>query len=79
MDNELLQSILKFMDEEAKKPRGGQRDGSGRKKIMEGVKTCSFNLRLPKPVVDLIDDNFRNRAEFIRQAIKEKLIRERLV
>ena len=60
------------------KPRGGKRDGAGRKP-KDGVGTEFVGVKLNKKHVQLIRDNYDNLSEFISKAVKEKLRREGLV
>ena len=61
------------MDEEKKepKPRGGKREGAGRKQ-KGGVGTIQCGVRLRKDYVALIRDNYDSLSEFIDQAVKER-------
>lgn len=63
---------------EEKKKRGGFREGAGRKPT-DGIGMQHVGLRLRKDYVAIIDKNFKNRSEFINQAVREKLIRGRLL
>ena len=71
------------MEEEKKepKPRGGFREGSGRKPYDgEGHPTMMVSVKLRKDYVRLIDQfSFGSRSQFIQKAVKEKLMRERLI
>ena len=60
------------------KPKGGRREGAGRKP-KDGVGTEFIGVKLNKKHVQLIRDNYDNLSEFISKAVKEKLRREGLV
>jgi hypothetical protein len=60
------------------KPKGGRREGAGRKP-KDGVGTEFVGVKLNKKHVQLIRDNYDNLSEFISKAVKEKLRREGLV
>lgn len=68
------------MDEKKKqpKPKGGYREGSGRKP-KDQVATQHVTVKLRKDFVDIINRNFPNRSDFIQHAVKEKLRREGLI
>lgn len=68
------------MEEEKKepKPKGGKREGAGRKP-KDGVGTIFVGVKLNKKHVQIIRDNYDNLSEFISKAVKEKLRREGLV
>ena len=60
------------------KPRGGFREGSGRKP-KEQVPLQSVTFKLRRDYVEIINKNYPNRSDFIQRAVKEKLRRECLV
>ncbi len=66
------------MEEEEKKPRGGARDGAGRK-LLGGVGGQHITLRVRKDYLMLIDTYFKSRSQFINEAIRAKLKREGLI
>lgn len=68
------------MEEEIKtpKPKGGYREGSGRKPKTETAGQV-VSVNIPKHYLQLIKENFPNRSDFIQHAIREKLRREGLL
>ena len=68
------------MEEKEKKPkpRGGFREGAGRKP-KDGVGSVLVNVRLNKDHVAIIKQVFPSMTEFISMAVKEKLKREGLI
>lgn len=68
------------MEEEIKapKPKGGKREGAGRKP-KDKVTMQSTTVKIRKDFLQTINENFPNRSEFIQKAIKEKLKRECLI
>lgn len=68
------------MEEEQKiqKPRGGKREGAGRKP-KDGVGTTLVAVKLNRLHVLLIRHNYDNLSDFISRAVKEKLRREGLL
>lgn len=68
------------MEEEKKepKPRGGKREGSGRKP-KGGIGTILCSVKLRQDYVALIRENFDNLSGFVDQAVREKLRKERLI
>lgn len=60
------------------KPRGGFREGSGRKPL-GGVGTYSISFRIRKDYLKLIDTYYKSRAAFINEAVRAKLRREGLL
>ena len=65
------------MEEEEKKtpkPKGGFREGSGRKP-KDKVPTQSVTVKLRRDFVELLN-LLPNRSDFIQKAVKEKLRRE---
>lgn len=65
-------------EEKTPKPRGGKREGAGRKP-KDGIGTQNISLKIRKDFIALIDENFANRSDFIQKAIKDKLRREGLI
>lgn len=68
------------MEEEKKqpKPRGGFREGAGRKP-KDVVPTQLVTVKLRRDFIEIINMNFPNRSDFIQKAVKEKLRRECLI
>ena len=66
------------MEEEEKKPRGGAREGAGRKPL-GCVGGQHITLRVRKDYLMLIDTYFKSRSQFINEAIRAKLKREGLI
>ena len=66
------------MEKEEKKPRGGEREGAGRKPL-GGVGGQHITLRVRKDYLMLIDTYFKSRSQFINEAIRAKLKREGLI
>ena len=66
------------MEEEEKKPRGGAREGAGRKPL-GGVGGQHITLRVRKDYLILIDTYFKSRSKFINEAIRAQLTREGLI
>ena len=62
-------------EQKTPKPRGGFREGAGRKP-KDGQPTMMVSAKLRKDYVLVIDKCFGNRSEFIQKAVKEKLRRE---
>jgi hypothetical protein len=60
------------------KPRGGKRDGAGRKP-KDGVGTEFVGVKLNKKHLQIIRDNYDNLSEFISKAVKNQLRREELL
>lgn len=60
------------------KPRGGFREGAGRKP-KDKVSTQRCSICVPRDILEIIDGNYSNRSDFIQKAIKEKLRREMLI
>lgn len=60
------------------KPKGGYREGSGRKP-KDQVATQPVTVKLRKDFIEIINRNFPNRSDFIQHAVKEKLRREGLI
>lgn len=66
------------MKEEQPKPKGGFREGAGRKK-MGGIGTTPINVRIRKDWLELIEKNYVNRSQFINEAVRLKLRKEGLL
>lgn len=68
------------MEEEIRKPKpkGGKREGAGRKP-KDKVNTQHISVKIRQDLVQIIDCNFPNRSDFIQHAVKEKLRREGLI
>ena len=68
------------MEEEKKqpKPKGGFREGAGRKP-KDKVSTQYVGVKIRKDFLEIIAQNFENRSDFIQHAVKEKLRREGLI
>jgi hypothetical protein len=68
------------MEEEIKtpKPKGGRREGAGRKP-KDGVGTEYVGVKLNKNHVQIIRENYDNLSEFISKAVKNQLRREGLI
>ena len=68
------------MEEEKKvpKPKGGAREGAGRKP-KDKVATTLVGVKIRKDFVELIDKMFPNRSEFFQKAVKNELRREGLI
>lgn len=68
------------MEEEKKqpKPKGGYREGAGRKP-KDHVAMQTITVKLRKDFLEIISHNFENRSDFIQRAVKEKLRRECLI
>ncbi len=60
------------------KPKGGFREGSGRK-AKDKVVTRLVTVNIREDFLAIIAHHFPNRSEFFQQAVKEKLRREGLV
>ena len=60
------------------KPRGGRREGAGRKP-KDGVGTEFVGVKLNKKHLQIIRDNYDNLSEFISKAVKNQLRREELL
>ena len=60
------------------KPRGGKRDGAGRKP-KDGVGTEFVGVKLNKKHLQIIKENYDNLSEFISKAVKNQLRREELL
>lgn len=60
------------------KPKGGKREGAGRKP-KDKVATKLVSVKIRKDFVELINEHFVNRSEFFQDAVKEKLKREGLI
>lgn len=71
------------MEEEKKepKPRGGFREGAGRKPYDgEGHPTMMVSVKLRKDFVEIIDNcSLGSRSQFIQKAVKDKLKKEGLI
>lgn len=65
-------------EEKTPKPRGGAREGAGRKP-KDQVASQQITLKLRKDYLEIINRNYPNRSDFIQHAIKEKLRRECLI
>ena len=65
-------------EEKTPKPRGGKREGAGRKP-KDGTNTQLVGVRVRQDLMKIIDENFVNRSEFFQKAVKEKLRREGLI
>ena len=68
------------MEEENKepKPKGGFREGAGRKP-KDGVGTELVHVRLNKQHVELIRNRYENLSHFVSVAVKNQLKREGLI
>ena len=68
------------MEEEKEKltGRGGAGRGQGRKP-KDHVATQAITVKIRKDFLQLINENFPNRSDFIQKAIKDKLRRECLI
>ena len=68
------------MAEEKKqpKPKGGFREGAGRKPKMGSVAKI-VSVAIPQHLLDIINEHYDNRSDFIQKAIKEKLRRDELI
>jgi hypothetical protein len=68
------------MEEEQKtpKPKGGFREGAGRKP-KDKVATQLITVKIRKDFLEIINKNFENRSDFIQKAVKDKLRREGLI
>jgi hypothetical protein len=65
-------------EENTPKPKGGHRDGAGRKP-KDRVATKHITLKLRRDFIELIDAHYEVRSDFIQRAVKEKLRREGLI
>ena len=66
------------MEEKKPKPRGGKREGAGRKPNAEGEgKQLYFRFRCTQKVYDIIHmHEFEGMSEWVEKAILEKQMRE---
>lgn len=60
------------------KPRGGKREGAGRKPL-DGIGAQHIAFRIRKDYLAIIDTHYKHRAQFINEAIRAKLRREGLL
>lgn len=60
------------------KPRGGYREGAGRKP-KDHVATQLMTVSIRKDWIEIINKHYDNRSDFVQHAIREKLRRERLI
>ncbi len=69
------------MEEEQKEKLTG-RGGAGRnqgRKPKDHVVTQTISIKVRKDYLEIINDHYTNRSDFIQKAIKEKLRRESLI
>lgn len=55
--------------------RGGRRPGAGRKSLCQ---SRSITVKLPTALLELVDSVAKNRTQFIREALTEKLERMKM-
>jgi len=66
---------MEEQEQQTPKPRGGHRDGAGRKP-KDGVGSQSVSFRINREHLAIIRDNYPSFTEFVDRAIREKLKRE---
>lgn len=60
------------------KPKGGHREGSGRKAKF-GAPTQVVRARIRVDYLEIIKLRYKTPSDFIQSAVREKLMRERLI
>ncbi len=63
--------------EEIKKPRGGKREGAGRKAV--GISTHPMALKLDNDLYEALNNTSLKKNRYINEAVREKMARDGLI